>query len=80
MMETQLRDDNFHGSNVIKLELKLYKVVFIGINDEIVYIREFHAPSDQRACNIADNMYNGLELDLWEDDRYIKNIPAERHF
>jgi hypothetical protein len=78
MMETQLRNKSFQGSNVIKLNQRMYRVVFIGRNDEIVYTREFRALSDQRACNIADNMYTGLELDLWEGDRYIKNIPAER--
>lgn len=78
MMKTQLDDASFRESNVVNLNLRMYKIVMIGPNNEIVYVREFHASSDQRASNIAENMYNGLELDLCEKDRYVKNMPAER--
>ena len=78
MMKTRLDEEVFYENNVINLNLRTYKLMLIGSNDELVYIREFQALSDQRASNIAENMYIGLELDLWEKDRYIKNIPAER--
>ena len=77
-MKTRLDEEVFYENNVVNLNLRTYKLMLIGSNDEIVYIREFQALSDQRASNIAENMYIGLELDLWEKDRYIKNIPAER--
>ena len=78
MMKTRLDEEVFYENNVVNLNLRTYKLMLIGSNDEIVYIREFQALSDQRASNIAENMYIGLELDLWEKDRYIKNIPADR--
>ena len=50
----------------------------IGHNDEVIYIRKFCALDDKRAITIAENMHNGLEVDLWQDERYVKNFPAQK--
>ena len=77
-MEAEKHSSGGLSSNVIPFNIKSYRIVLIGHNDEIVYVRKFNSIDDRHAINIAENMYNDLELDLWEETRHVKNMPARR--
>ena len=77
-MEHKICSNTEYKNNVISIRQKSYRIILIGHNDEVIYIRKFCALDDKRAITIAENMYNGLEVDLWQDERYVKNFPAQK--
>lgn len=77
-MRESSSDPNFNRLNSDIVEIKTYRIVMFSKYEELVYTSKFASNSDKNAITIAENMYSGLELDLWEGSRHIINIPASK--